>query len=377
MKIVYTIAGTYRPAGMERVLADKTAWLCAHGYEVVVVTTEQKGRPSAFEMDPSIRMIDLGIGYEDNNGGSFFSKLIKYPFKQHKHRRLLSALLKKEKADIVDSMFCNDESFLPKIKDGSKKVLEVHFSRFKRMQYGRKGIWAIADKYRSGQDLKHISKFDRFVVLTEEDKTYWGNLPNMVVIQNSISGRAEKPSSLDSRTVVAVGRLSYQKSIDRLIEAWKIVCDSLGKDHGWKLRLVGDGEMRQPLEEQVNLLGLSDVVEFSGVVKDVDSVYSNASILALSSRYEGLPMVLLEAQAHGVPAVSFACKCGPRDVITDGVNGFLVDEGNIVGLADALCSLMTNPDKLKSMGKASYEDSARWSREAIMTKWDNLFRSIL
>ena len=375
MKIVYTIAGTYRAAGMERVLADKTAWLCSHGYEVVVVTTEQRGRESAFRMDPSIRMVDLGIGYEDNNGGSFLSKLVHYPFKQHRHRKSLAALLEKEKADVVVSMFCNDESFLPKIKDGSKKVLEVHFSRFKRMLYGRKGIWALADKYRSFRDLKHIARFDRFVVLTDEDKTYWGSLPNIEVIKNSIEGRAEHPSKLDSKTVIAVGRLSYQKSIDRLIDAWKIVCDKRPSS-GWKLRIVGDGEMRQSLEEQVRSLGISGSVEFAGVLKDMDAVYGNASILALSSRYEGLPMVLLEAQAHGVPAVSFACKCGPKDVINHGENGLLVEEGNIKGLADALCTLIDSPEELKAMGKAAYEDSVRWDRENIMRKWDNLFRSL-
>ena len=375
MKIIYTIAGTYRAAGMERVLADKTAWLCSHGYEVMVVTTEQKGRPSAFEMDPSIRTVDLGIGYEDNNGGSFLSKLLRYPFKQFRHRKMLASLLKREKADIVVSMFCNDESFLPKIKDGSKKVLEVHFSRFKRIQYGRKGIWALADKFRSSQDLRHISKFDRFVVLTEEDKTYWGNLPNIEVIQNSIGGRARVPSPLDSNTVIAVGRLSYQKSIDRLIDAWKIVCDTL-PSNGWRLRLVGDGEMRRELETKVRNLGLDDSVEFAGVLKDMDEVYSNASILALSSRYEGLPMVLLEAQAHGVPAVSFACKCGPRDVIENGKNGLLVEEGDVEGLARAIVSLIRNPSRLKEMGKAAYEDSVRWDRETIMGKWDALFRSL-
>ena len=236
MKIVYTIAGTYRAAGMERVLADKTAWLCSHGYEVVVVTTEQKGRESAFRMDPSIRMVDLGIGYEDNNGGSFLSKLVHYPIKQYRHKKALSVLLEKEKADVVVSMFCNDESFLPKIKDGSKKVLEVHFSRFKRMLYGRKGIWALADKYRSFRDLKHIARFDRFVVLTDEDKTYWGSLPNIEVIKNSIEGRAEHPSKLDSKTVIAVGRLSYQKSIDRLVDAWRSGCAHWGFPVQWNSR---------------------------------------------------------------------------------------------------------------------------------------------
>ena len=187
MRIVYLIAGTYRAAGMERVLANKANWWAAHGHEVHILTTDQRGRPSAFAMDPSINMLDLGINYEENNGASFLSKVLKYPGKQWRHRRRLTKALKTIKADIVVSMFCNDVSFLPKIQDGSRKVLEVHFSRFKRLQYGRKGLWALADRLRSRTDLEHVRAFDRFVVLTEEDKGYWGDLPNIVVIPNSVT----------------------------------------------------------------------------------------------------------------------------------------------------------------------------------------------
>ena len=361
---------------MEKVLADKTSWLCLHGYEIIVVTTEQKGRPSAFPMDTSIQQYDLAIGYEDNNGKSFASKLLHYPFKQSRHRKRLSSLLKDVKADVVVSMFCNDEAFLPKIKDGSKKVLEIHFSRFKRLQYGRKGFWAIADRLRSRRDQKNVSRFDRFVVLTGEDKLYWGDLPNIEVIPNSITKRPDHPSPLSAKTVIAVGRLSYQKGLERLLDAWGIVCDRLGEGNGWKLRLVGDGEMKEALMEQAKSSGNSDTVEFSGVIKDMDTVYDNSSILALSSRYEGLPMVLIEAQSHGIPVVSFACKCGPKDVITDGKNGILVPEGDVKGLAEGLMKLITSPELLHSMGEEAYSDSLRWNRETIMMQWDNLFKSI-
>lgn len=84
-------------------------------------------------------------------------------------------------------MFCNDASFLWKIDDGSKKVLEIHFSRYKRLQYGRKGVWKIADRWRSRMDERTVRKYDRFVVLTAEDKAYWGNLSNMIVIPNALS----------------------------------------------------------------------------------------------------------------------------------------------------------------------------------------------
>ena len=377
MKIVYCIAGTYRPAGMERVLADKANWWAAHGHEVHILTTDQRGLPPAFAMDPSIKMQDLGINYEENNGGSFLSKVLKYPGKQWRHRRRLSQVLKEIRADIVVSMFCNDVSFLPKIQDGSRKVLEVHFSRFKRLQYGRKGLWALADRWRSRTDLKHVRAFDKFVVLTEEDKGYWGNLPNMVVIPNSVAMHADAPAPLTGKTVIAVGRYSYQKALDRLVDAWKIVMDRIGPDSGWRLRLVGDGETRPDLEAQIARLGLQDNIRFGKVEKDMASVYQGASILALSSRYEGLPMVLLEAETFGVPCVSFACKCGPKDVIRDGENGLLVPEGDIPALAEALLKVIQDPDLLVRMGAAAYQDAVRWRPEQIMQQWNSLFESIL
>ena len=186
MKILYLIAGTYRAAGMEKVLADKTNWLVRHGYDIVIATTDQRGQAPAFAMDPAIRQVDLGINYEATNGKNFLVKAFSFPIKKWLHRRRLTKLLMQEKPDVTVSMFCNDAGFLPKIQDGSKKVLEVHFSRFKRIQYGRKGLWGVADRFMNERDAQYVHAFDRFVVLTEEDKGYWGNLPNMEVIPNGV-----------------------------------------------------------------------------------------------------------------------------------------------------------------------------------------------
>lgn len=372
MKIVYCIAGTYRPAGMERVLANKTNALAKDGNDILIVTTDQRGQDNAFPFDSRIRFVDLGINYEDNNGKSFINKLIHYPFKQLKHRKRLSALLQREKADIVVSMFCNDASFLSEIKDGSKKVLEIHFSRFKRLQYGRKGVWALADKLRSRNDLKTVSRFDKFIVLTNEDKEYWGSLSNIQVIPNARTFALDTPSPLDAKTVIAVGRYNFQKDFGKLIDAWNLV------DHkGWKLHLVGDGEERPNLENKIKELGLSDSVILGRAETDMVSVYKNASILAMSSRFEGLPMVLLEAQAAGVPIVSFKCKCGPKDVVTDGVDGFLVEEGDVKGLADKLTILMNDDELRKRMGAAAYKASERFDESKIMNQWNNLFKELL
>lgn len=374
IKIIYCIPATYNSGGMERVLANKANWLVRNGYDVSILTTDQMARRPFFDFDPRIKFYDLGINYEENNGKSFLNKLIHYPFKQWKHKNALKRILMEQNADVVVSMFGNDASILPGINDGSRTVLEIHFSRFKRQQYGRKGIWKIVDDIRSRNDLKVVSKFDRFVVLTEEDKGYWGDLQNIQVIPNARTFVFDRPAELTEKKVIAVGRYCYQKALDRLIDAWSIVCQSVSD---WKLYLVGDGEDRVSLQQQIEKLGLSDKVILGRAETDMPSVYTDASILALSSRYEGLPMVLLEAQAAGLPIVSFECKCGPRDVLTDGEDGFLVKEGDVETLAAKIRELIIDEDLRRRMGAEAYKNSKRFSEEKVMTQWVELFNEVI
>jgi len=366
MRLIYLIAGTYRAAGMERVLALKANWLAGHGHDVLIVTTDQKGRPSAFDLHPSIRTKDLAIGYEDNNGGNFLNKVFRFPVKQLRHHRRLSALLKEERADVVVSMFCNDASFLPLIKDGSKKVLEVHFSRYKRLQYERKGLWALADRLLSAADGRTVRRFDRFVVLTHEDATYWGAVPNMTVIPNPRTFSSEYPSELKNHRAIAIGRYTCQKGYDLLLDAWR-KADT--KD--WTLRLAGEGSLNQ--------LGISVTPEdhvVTGPSEDIKSELSESSFLVLSSRYEGLPMALLEAQASGLPTACFECKCGPRDIVTDGKDGILVEDGNTDALARAIETLIDDEALRKRMGAAAFANSDKYDIENIMPRWEKLFEEL-
>lgn len=374
MKIVYCIAGTYNSGGMERVLANKANYLVNHGYEIIIITSDQRGQPSFFKLDERIRCYDLGINYETNNGKSFLNKAIHYPLKQWKHKRRLAAYLKQVKPDVTVSMFCNDASFLWKIKDGSRKVLEIHFSRYKRVQYGRKGLWKMVDQWRSRKDEKIVKKYDRFVVLTHEDKSYWGDLSNITVIPNALTFSVTQPALLDSKKVIAIGRYSYQKGFDYLIDAWAIIHNFQPE---WMLDIIGDGEWADRLQRQIDENKLNHSVHLKSSTSHIEEEYKQASMLVMSSRYEGLPMVLLEAQSFGLPIVSFACKCGPKDIITDGENGFLVSEGSFPMLADRILRLMEEEELRKRMGMHAFANSESFSGERIMKLWTDLFRGLM
>ena len=361
---------------MERVLLNKVRFLVeVMNWDVTVVTTDQKGRPPFYAFPPLVRMVDLDVNYTDDNEKGVLGKTVGYLQRRRLHRKRLTELLLREKADVVVSLFPSESSFIPDIKDGSRKVLELHFCKFFRLQYGRGGLMGLIDKIRTRQDERLVRRFDRFVVLTEEDKGYWGDIPNITVIPNAALVQEVTPSTTKEKRIIAVGRMDYQKGFDRLVEAWDIVCrDSHFAD--WRLDIFGQGEWREMLQGMIDSRGLQGSIALNAPTKGITDEYAASSMLVMSSNYEGFPMVMIEAMACGLPVVAFDFKCGPRDIIDNGRNGFIVPNGDIEGLASAMMKVMGDDELRRSMGAAAVKVTERYSEEAVMKQWVELFETI-
>ena len=145
---------------------------------------------------------------------------------------------------------------------------------------------------------------------------------------------------------------------------------------GWTLDIIGDGPLRLALQQQVAQLGLAGQVLLLPPTDDMKALYARSSIVAMTSRYEGLPMVLLEAQACGLPIVAFACQCGPRDVIHDGEDGFLIEGRDEALFAQRLLRLMGDEELRRRMSDRAAAHSESFSEEHIMQQWEQLFTSI-
>lgn len=375
MKIVYCHCSLYNPGGMERVLFNKVEWLAAAGHDVSVVTTDQQGQPPFYRFPDGVRLTDLGINYSLDNNKSLRERIPSYLRKRRLHRRRLTDLLMAERPDITVSLYPSESSFIPDIPDGSKKILELHFNRYFRLQYGRRGLTGLIDRWRSRQDVKIARRFDSFVVLTDEDKKYWGDIPGITVIPNAALPMSLKSDCM-SRRVIAVGRLDYQKGFDRLISAWELVKRNPASA-GWCLDIFGQGEWREMLDAMIAEKGLRDSAKINVPVANIECEYARSSVIAMTSNYEGFGMVLAEAMSCGVPAVSFDCKCGPSDIITDGTDGFLVRNGDIRAFADALLRLMADDDLRRRMGEAATAVTARYSEDRVMGQWLALFSHLL
>lgn len=376
MKIIYCTHSTYNPGGMERVLLNKVMYLSQlPGWEVSVVTTDQHQRPSFYPFPEKVRMTDLEINYSEDNEKGAWKKITGYLRKRKEHKRKLTALLLKEKPDIVVSLYPSESSFIPDIKDGSKKVLELHFNKFFRIQYGRKGIIGLIDRWRTRQDERIVRRFDKFVVLTNEDKGYWGDLPNIEVIPNAAIHVSKNYSEVKNKRVIAVGRLDYQKGFDRLIQAWKLV-QYTGQFTDWKLDIFGQGEWREMLQQMIDEQGLQNTAKINPPTNAILNEYVHSSLLVMSSNYEGFGMVLVEAMSCGVPVISFDCKCGPKDIIQTGINGLLVPNGDIQALADAMMKVMEDEAYRKMLSLNARKVVDTYSEQAVMSQWIRLFTSI-
>lgn len=376
MKLIYCIHSVCNPGGMERVLLNKVNYLVKNlGWDITVVTTDQKGKKPFYPFLKEVRMIDLYINYSDDNSKNVFWKIVGYLYRKQLHKKRLSALLKKEKADIVVSLYPSESSFIPDIKDGSKKVLEIHYCKFFRLQYRRNGLLGIIDKWRTWQDERIVRRFDKFVVLTNEDRGYWGDLPNIEVLPNAAMFVADRYSDVSTKRVIAVGRLDYQKGFDRLIQAWEIVWKS-GKYNDWRLDIFGQGEWKDLLLRMIDEKGLDGSVFINRPTKNIGREYSESAMLVMSSNYEGFPMVMIEAMACGLPVVAFDFKCGPKDIISDGENGLIIPNGDIKALAEGMMRLMENNDIRKSMSLNARKIVDTYSEKTVMDKWIALFNSL-
>ena len=383
MKLLYTIHSLYNPGGMERVLLNKIGWLRRNTeWEILVVTTDQKGRDLFFPLPEGVRMVDLGVNYSDDNGKSFICKVAGYFRRRRLHRKRLTELLMAERPDVVDCLYPGECSFVPDIRDGSRKVMELHQSKMFHYQYNRSGLLGLADRYRARTDERLVRRFDRFVVLTEEDAQMWGEIPGMRVIPNAAKDICDGmrlndgAASSDARRVIAVGRLDYQKGFDRLIDAWALVRKD-GRFAGWRLDIFGQGEWKEMLQRKIRTLGVGDSARLNAPVKDIAAEYKASSMLVMSSHYEGFPMVMVEAMSAGLPVVTFDYKCGPKDIIDDGRNGLLVKEGDIRGLADAMMSLMASPATLRRMSAEAKKVTERFSEGKVMGMWVRLYEGVV
>lgn len=377
LKIVYLTPALYMAGGVERVLTLKANYFVEHfGYDITIILTEGKDKPLAYTLSDKIKVVNLDVNFEELWTCSFLKKVFVYLRKQRQYKRKLKAELMRIRPDITDTLLRREINFITQIKDGSKKIGELHVNRANYRNFEANDTnWVkqLFAKYWMRNLISHLKQLDKFIVLTEEDKSAWTELDNVVAIHNPVSFKPVSVSPLTEKRMIAVGRYAYQKGFDMLLRAWKKV-ETQCPD--WKLVVYGDGD-RAPYQQLLEELGIdANRCHLNAPTNQIQQEYVNSSIFVVSSRFEGLSMALLEASACGLPIVSFACPCGPRDLITDGVDGLLVEKENVDALADSLVKVMSSAELREAMGSAILTKAELFKIEHIATQWKQLFESL-
>lgn len=376
LKLVYITPALYMAGGVERVLTLKANYFAEHfGYDITIILTEGKGKPLFYPLSDKIKVVNLNVGFEELWTCSFAKKIFVYLKKQRQYKKALAHELMRIRPDITISLLRREINFINDIKDGSRKIGELHINRANYRNFETndsnfiKNLFAKFWMYSLVSKLKHL---DQFVVLTEEDKKAWAELPNICVISDPLSFCPTQRSSLSIKRVIAVGRYVYQKGFDQLLQAWATIERQYPE---WQLVVFGDGN-RTPYEQQMKELGIDDNrCHLYGPTTDIQQEYVNSSIFVFSSRFEGFGMVLVEAMACGLPVVSFDCPCGPKDIVKDGEDGILVENGNIELLATSLSKMMRDEALRQAMSQAALKNVQRFRIEQIAEQWRKIFES--
>ena len=371
MKIAYCTPSLYIPGGVERVLTTKANYLAdVAGYDVYIILTDGKGKAPYYPLSDKIHIINLDINFEELWSLSFVKKGLVYLKKQRVFKKKLTKTLCELQPDITISLLRREINFLCDIKDGSKKVGEMHINRqnYRNFEAGDTNfVKKIFEQYWMSSLIKQLKRLDCFIVLSEEDKKNWNELSHITVIPNPLPPVAvSQTSTTESKKVIAVGRYVYQKGFDLLVEAWATVAE---KHSDWHLYIYGRGNKN-------NYKTVSNC-HFEDAVENINDKYAESSIFVLSSRFEGFGMVIIEAMKCGVPTVSFACPCGPKDIITDGKDGFLIENGNTKQLAERICYLIEHEEERKDMGNNAIETARKYDINEIGKRWVALFENII
>ena len=369
MKLLYIMTQITENGGVQRVIFDKLNSLIENN-SIDLIHLGGNNDVPAFYIDSRIRVHGLSVA---SSSQSVVKKTINFikSFVQFKH------LL----ANITPDVIVNANTvlvswFLPFLSRRIPKIVELHQSYdgvliFNKDAYGENSL---RSKLLMALRNNIYPLYDKVVVLTHTDKKKWG-YKNCTVIPNFTNLRPNITiSEKDDFNFIWVGRMCHQKGVDILLDVWNRFCKINDR---CKLIIVGDGtgKYKEMMEKYLSESYFKNRITYIPQTDDITYYYSLSSVFISTSRFEGLPLVLVEAATMGLPIIGFDIT-GNDEVIVNGKNGYSVPLYDIDKYVEYMNSLYVNKNVLQSMGNASIEISNSFSKDEIMKKWNDLFKSL-
>lgn len=379
MTIAYIYPAFINIGGADKIIISKANYMADHwGYEVYLITDSQNGLPTFFPLSPKVHLIDLDINFFQQYQYAPLKRLMVYLKLMRRYRKAMERTLQQIRPDIIISTFSRDAKFVGLFKKYAKAVIaEVHTTKKNIRALPnlrlKGGFYIFLAAYIERQLNNSAKRFDEVVVLNSLEEDLWKRVRKVRVIHNAVQYYPEEENELKAKNVIYVGRAEYEKAPDRLIDVWRVVAE---KHPDWTVSMYCTGAMLDKLKARVRDYGLEQQVRFMPPTKDMLSAYMSSSICVLTSRFEGFPVVLQEAMGCGIPCVSFNCPSGPRYIITDQEDGYLVRNGDIDGFAEKVCLLMEDEALRRRLGRQAKLSMARYGADVIMAQWRELFERL-
>lgn len=385
MIVRFLISNAYASGGTVRTTLNMASELASR-HSVEVVSIFHRHEQTLYPVDPRVRLRPLATPLQPAGGGLVSEARRRT---QEWARGQPSRVVHGEDARHALYNGLDDVHlvrFLRSVRDGvliaTRPGLNLAMAR-----YTRRSVVRIAQEHlhlgRHRPALRaaiqrHYPKLDAVTTLTEDDAgDYRGLLEDRVLVAcmpNAVPDLGPGRAALDNKVVIAAGRLTGQKGFDRLIRAFSKVA---GKHPDWQLRIFGQGTRERQLQRQIERRGVEGNVRLMGYTQQLPAEMDDASIYAMSSRFEGFPMVMLEAMSRGLPVVTFDFPTGAKDLIDDGVHGVLVPNGDVNGLAAGICRLIEDDAQRKAFGAAAVQKAAQYDRSALGQRWDALLDEVV
>lgn len=383
MRIRYVVISAYGWGGTTRTVVNQANALCdEHDVEIASVYRNRE-RP-AFAIDPRVRLVPLtdlnanGTRHATPAGGPARLRSLTRQFPScmpHRHDHRFRRWDPMVDLAVLRYFRRAEDGILVTTRPGlnllSARAAPRHLTRVGQdhMNFAT---------YKPGLRraiVRAYPRLDAVTVLTERDRQDYRQAlgdsgPRLEHIPNGVPAPRFPPAALDAKVIVAAGRLLPQKGFDLLLDAFRTVSD---RHPDWQLWIFGGGPAKDRLADQIDRLGLTGRAQLKGKTGELDRQFAAASIFVLSSRFEGLPMVLIEAMAAGLPAVAFDCPTGPAEIIQPGVTGLLAPPQDVPALAAGICDLIEDPARRRALGAAARQASERFSITSVRGMWHRLY----
>lgn len=366
-KKVLIISSSLQSGGAERVAANLAMGFNKKGYKTTLLVGKSK-ETDFYDLEPGTRTIYQNFDYEKVSG---LGKLKRFVHRCINTRKII----KNEKPDIVICM---------KWEVSFRAAFSTLFMKTNLIFSEHNHYYALKSKsLRISRNLLYYIMPKNITVLTSRDiNSYPSLLKSKIVVMpnplgleisdsNYLSLKNKSNSNKNEINLLAIGRMTEQKGFDRLINIFSRYTEQ-SHTESVKLFIAGDGKDLDKLKLQSKKLGLMNNVVFLGQVKNISEIYANSDIFLMTSRWEGLPMVLGEAMNFGIPIVAFDCPTGPREFISDHQTGYLVKNSDDKDFVGKLDRLIVDEDIRKNMSYQSRKSSKNWSIENVITKWLHL-----